>query len=151
VTKPIRARLSAVVPGQSDPSLAIEMKKAKPLADDTAAEAKLAGSAEPVLVAPAKPSPAERRRRRLERTAQKLGLDWADGWRTDLNAQGRTAAGAWPGTLSEARARVDRYLLASGSRRKLASTDEERVDFARTVYAAAKSHWNENRDREEEE
>ena len=127
--------------------LVIPMKKAKDLAPESASAPEKA-AATPAPPSASKPTAADRRRRRLERTAQKLGLEWAETWRTDLNEQGRSASGAWPGTLSEARARVDRYLLASGSRRKLASSDEERVEFARSVYAAAKTHWNENRDRE---
>ena len=95
-------------------------------------------------------SPA-RRQSFLDERAASLGLEWAERWRETLQAEGRRAAGAWPGTLSEARARVDQFIAAELARQGLPSvTDAERTVIARSMYAAAKRHWNEHRDREEE-
>jgi hypothetical protein len=92
----------------------------------------------------------DRRRAYLSRHAVALGRQWADETRTHLGAQGR-AAGAWPGTLSEARALVDRLLVTQVARRRLAApTDSVRSDVARELYDAARKHWNSRRQRDEE-
>ena len=92
-----------------------------------------------------------RRQNQLAERATSLGLEWAKRWRDNLQAEGRRAAGAWPGTLSEARARVDQLIaLEQLDQVSKPVTDAERNDIARAMYAAAKKHWNEHRDREEE-
>jgi hypothetical protein len=46
---------------------------------------------------------------------------------------------------------VDQFIASELARRGLASvTDAERTVIARSMYAAAKRHWNEHRDREED-
>ena len=61
----------------------------------------------------AQPSPREAARRLfLERSAVTLGQTWAEEWRANLRREGRPAAGGWPGTLREARVRVERFLLS---------------------------------------
>jgi hypothetical protein len=107
---------------------------------------------------PAKtPSPrqsaaAAKRRESLEKMATTLGVDWARAYRDDLRGQGRAAAGAWPGTISEARARVEFRLSLEASRRGWSGiADAERAELARALYAAAKNFWNEHRDRDDED
>ena len=71
-----------------------------------------------------------------------LGQTWAEEWRADLRREGRPAAGGWPGTLREARVRVERFLLSEMSRRKMAAvTEAEREVAARAAYASARHEW----------
>lgn len=95
------------------------------------------------VVAAAQPRPREAARRLfLERSAVTLGQTWAEEWRADLRREGRPAAGGWPGTLREARVRVERFLLAEMSRRKMAAvTEAEREVAARAAYASARHEW----------
>ena len=64
---------------------------------------------------------------------EEAGLAWAGEMRAALHAEGRPAAGGWPGTLSEARARV---VSVVGRQR-----DEELERFARLLYGAARDAW----------
>jgi hypothetical protein len=92
------------------------------------------------LVAPK--SRAELRRLFLEQSAITLGQSWADQWRDDLRREGRPAAGGWPGTLREARVRVEHHLLAEVTRRKMSAvTEAEREVAARKAYASARAQW----------
>lgn len=82
------------------------------------------------------------RRALLEQSAVDLGLRWAEQQRQDLHREGRPAAGGWPGTLREARTRVERDILPEILRRVMAPvTIEEREQAARTAYASARSEW----------
>jgi hypothetical protein len=82
------------------------------------------------------------RRLFLEQSAVALGQTWAEQWRQDLHREGRRAAGGWPGTLREARARVRRSILVEMTRRRMpAITAAERETAARTTYASARSEW----------
>jgi hypothetical protein len=83
--------------------------------------------------------------------AEALGLAWAMQWREALAADGRPAAGAWPGTLSEARARIDHMVAIELRGTRSATVDDSaRAELSRALYAAAKRHWNEHREREED-
>ena len=99
------------------------------------------------LVSPPAPaiapkSRAELRRLFLEQSAITLGQSWADQWRDDLRREGRPAAGGWPGTLREARVRVEHHLLAEVTRRKMSAvTEAEREVAARKAYASARAQW----------
>jgi hypothetical protein len=85
---------------------------------------------------------AEARRLFLEQSATTLGQSWADQWRDDLRREGRPAAGGWPGTLREARVRVEHHLLAEVTRRRMpAVTEAEREVAARRAYASARAQW----------
>jgi hypothetical protein len=79
----------------------------------------------------------------IEASATALGRTWAAGCRHELHREGRTASGGWPGTLSEARARVGRRLVveASGGRSELHITDAEREVAARLAYSSARAEW----------
>lgn len=54
--------------------------------------------------------------------------------RAGLVADGREAAGGWPGTMTEARARADGLS-------KVALSGEERHRLGRILYAAARAAW----------
>lgn len=100
-----------------------------------------AASKAPTVTVPPK-SRAEMRRLFLEQSAITLGQSWADQWRDDLRREGRPAAGGWPGTLREARVRVEHHLLAEVTRRKMpAVTEAEREVAARKAYASARAQW----------
>lgn len=103
----------------------------------------------PPLTPTKRPSTANRRQTFLGKRAATLGMEWAKAWREELHRQGRPAAGAWPGTMSEARARVDQFIVPELVRRGMRSaSDEERAEAVRVAYNAAKVHWNEHRDRD---
>ena len=110
----------------------------------------VAATKSPVFDAASKPlapvvapkSRAELRRLFLEQSAVTLGQSWADQWRDDLRREGRPAAGGWPGTLREARVRVEHHLLAEVTRRKMSAvTEAEREVAARKAYASARAQW----------
>ncbi len=90
---------------------------------------------------------AEPRQVLLTRTALAEALAWSAWWRTELQRQNRRLSGGWPGTLSEARARVVRRIaLEHGP--QLAVTAQEVERAARTVYGAARDQWNDHREPE---
>lgn len=64
------------------------------------------------------------------------GRAWADSVRAHLCSEGRAAAGGWPGTLSEARAR-----LATITGTSAKPTADERDRLARLLYGAARQYW----------
>ncbi len=80
----------------------------------------------------------------LRPAAVELGRRWARTLVAALRADGRRAAGGWPGTLSEARSRADALL---GSARFAARNDACEA-VARFLYAAARSDWLAHRDAE---
>ena len=88
----------------------------------------------------------------MNSAAGKLGVDWADRFREQLHRDGRPAAGGWPGTVAEARARVERLLLpALVQKRMPQATSAERAELARALYAAARQRWLERREIEDEQ
>jgi hypothetical protein len=85
---------------------------------------------------------AEVRRAFIEQSASALGLSWAEGWREDLRREGRLPCGGWPGTLREARGRVEQTLTPEMRRLKMAAiTEPERELAIKTAYASARSDW----------
>jgi hypothetical protein len=89
------------------------------------------------------------RKNLLEEGSNTAGERWAAGWRDDLRAQGRPAAGGWPGTVAEARARVIALLGPELHRRKMvALTHEELERAARCAYARARRDWLARNERE---
>jgi hypothetical protein len=85
---------------------------------------------------------AEHRRALLDQTAVTVGRIWADQWRHDLRREGRAAAGGWPGTLREARIRVEHHLQDELARRTIAEvTGAERELLVRRAYASARAEW----------
>lgn len=78
---------------------------------------------------------AERERSELlEQGSIASGARWAASWREALRREGRPISGGWPGTLSEARARVSALSPQ-------ALSWEERERMARLAYAAARREW----------
>jgi hypothetical protein len=66
--------------------------------------------------------------------ATRIGADWVVELVTTLRAQRRAVAGAWPGTMREARSRV---VVALGG-----TYDRDELEAcARSVYSAARSQW----------
>jgi hypothetical protein len=85
---------------------------------------------------------ATRRQTFLDRSVAGLGHGWADHMREELRREGRSAAGGWPGTMREARTRVERLLLPALAREHLSeTTSDERLALTRGLYAAARRHW----------
>jgi hypothetical protein len=92
----------------------------------------------------------DRRRVMLEDAASSEGTAWAEWWRVELRRQRRPVAGGWPGTLSEARARiVARILHEHGP--QFSATAAEIESAARSTYGTAKRDWNDNCDPDPEE
>lgn len=77
--------------------------------------------------------------RAAESRAEESGRAWADAVREGLEREGRRAAGGWPGTVSEARARVADLGEPAGA------SAGERDRLARVIYHAARSFWLMNR------
>jgi hypothetical protein len=79
-----------------------------------------------------------------------VGRDWASELRASILLERRRASGGWPGTLSEARARVAVSLvpwLESNGQPTVTSSQSEGA--ARLIYASARSAWMETREAEE--
>jgi hypothetical protein len=78
--------------------------------------------------------------RGLEELAVAEGRAWATRSCLELRQQGRTIAGGWPGTLSQARLRAALCMNRRTSQdRVLTSADMDLL--ARTVYRTAKAEW----------
>lgn len=77
----------------------------------------------------------------LARAATAEAIAWASWWRAELRRQERPLEGGWPGTLSEARARIVRRVAAELGP-DFALTPQELDRTARTTYGAARRDWN---------
>jgi len=75
---------------------------------------------------------------RLQLLASRTGHAWAEACAQALSSQRRAIAGAWPGTLTEARGRV---LVALADHDRSAISLEELRALARTAYHAARTRW----------
>ena len=85
---------------------------------------------------------AARRQTFLDQNVTGLGHGWAAHLLAELRREGRTASGGWPGTMREARTRVERLLLPALARAHLPeTTSDERLALTRGLYAAARRHW----------
>jgi hypothetical protein len=82
----------------------------------------------------------ERRAELLGRIAVEASVAWVTWWCDELRRQRRPVAGGWPGTLSEARARIVARVSADlgGA---FALTYAELDGLARTAYLRAKGEW----------
>jgi hypothetical protein len=74
--------------------------------------------------------------------AEALGSEWAQDVRKSLGFENRPACGGWPGTLSEARARlaaiVSTWSAVSG---RTTVTASEFESMAGALYASARNTW----------
>lgn len=73
----------------------------------------------------------------LDAIATTAGTEWAAETVGSLTKANRPVAGGWPGTLSEARARLDGVWRMLG----LAPDTPTRVRLTRSAYDAARSAW----------
>lgn len=90
----------------------------------------------------------ELRKTLVQQTATAAGEVWAGWWRTQLESQGRAATGGWPGTLSEARARVFDSVLPEMQKCGVHELSfDERELAAKTLYATARRRWLSHRER----
>lgn len=82
------------------------------------------------------------RQRGLERAVRELGFRWAEQFLDELAREGRRAEGPWPGTLVEARSRIDAYLVPDLlSAHMQPPTPAQRKELARGLYTAAARCW----------
>ena len=78
----------------------------------------------------------------LERAAASVGETWARGWLAELVSEGRSAAGGWPGTISQARSRVRAVVIAELARARFEPAGPAELDqTARVAYARAREVW----------
>lgn len=73
----------------------------------------------------------------LRQVAEDEGTEWARQRIDSLRLAGRAAAGGWPGTVSEARVRIDARLGVSFHRLSAAVSGE----VVRVAYRAAQKYW----------
>lgn len=90
----------------------------------------------------AKATEMEARRSLLERAAVAVGEAWARGWLDELLLEGRSPSGGWPGTISQARARVRASFARELAQARLAAAEvPELEDGVRAAYARAREVW----------
>ena len=71
-----------------------------------------------------------------------VGETWARGWLAELGSEGRSAAGGWPGTITQARSRVRAVVTAELARARFQPAAADEVDrTARAAYARAREVW----------
>ena len=71
-----------------------------------------------------------------------VGETWARGWLAELGSEGRSAAGGWPGTITQARSRVRVMVTAELARARFQPAAADEVDrTARAAYARAREVW----------
>ena len=87
-------------------------------------------------------SRSDRRQTLLNEQPIVLGTSWAQGWCKSMQSDGRLVVGGWPGTLAEARARVQGHLGTELARRRMASLSiEELTQATSATYQQAKKDW----------
>jgi len=72
----------------------------------------------------------------LEESAAQRGREWAESVRSRLEDESREALGGWPGTISEARARVEAILPRDSEPHV-----QQREKLTRVLYHAARDLW----------
>lgn len=84
----------------------------------------------------------DRRRVLLTEEPLLLGSSWARVWCKSMQSDGRLVVGGWPGTLAEARARVQGHLGGELARRRMPSLSiAELTEATSATYAQAKRDW----------
>lgn len=73
----------------------------------------------------------------LHLSAAESGRAWAKSLVAELHGAGRRAAGGWPGTLTEARFRLESVLAGAAREPRVCSGE----DLARVLYDAARRDW----------
>jgi len=100
-------------------------------------------SEEPLLDEPRKRlNRSEKRQALLDAEPLTLGSSWARVWCKSMQTDGRLVVGGWPGTLAEARARVQGHLGGELARRRMPSLSIEELTAATSAaYQRAKRDW----------
>ena len=106
----------------------------------TEAEAPLALVSEETSLEPRKRlNRSEKRQALLDAEPLALGSSWARVWCKSMQTDGRLVVGGWPGTLAEARARVQGHLGGELQRRRMPSLSIEELSIATSAaYQRAK-------------
>ena len=82
------------------------------------------------------------RLRVLDEGVAVVGRLWVAAARALLVSEGRGVVGAWPGTMSEARARARNHFLVELRRHRLAMLSASELEStARAAYAQARHEW----------
>jgi hypothetical protein len=100
-------------------------------------------SEEPALDEPRKRlNRSEKRQALLDAEPLSLGSSWARVWCKSMQTDGRLVVGGWPGTLAEARARVQGHLGGELARRRMPQLSLEELTAATSAaYQRAKRDW----------
>ena len=95
------------------------------------------------LAEPSKrPSRSDRRQTLLSEEPLLLGSSWAQVWCKSMQSDGRLVVGGWPGTLAEARARIQGHLGGELARRRMPALSNEELTLATSAtYQQAKKDW----------
>lgn len=89
-----------------------------------------------------RPSRSEQRRALLSEEPVLLGISWAQVWFKTMQSDGRLVVGGWPGTLPEARARIQGHLDGELARRRMPTLSvEELAEATNVTYQQAKKDW----------
>ena len=101
------------------------------------------GTEESSLDEPRKrPNRSEKRQALLDAEPLTLGSTWARVWCKSMQSDGRLVVGGWPGTLAEARARVQGHLGTELARRRMPQLSVEELTAATSAaYQRAKRDW----------
>jgi len=100
-------------------------------------------SAEELPIEPGKrPSRSDQRQALLNDEPLLLGSSWARLWCKSMLDDGRMVVGGWPGTLAEARARIQGHLGGELARRRMPALSLEELALAtHSTYQRAKKDW----------
>jgi len=102
-----------------------------PLADESASETQ-----------PKRPSRSDQRQALLSDQPRLVGSSWAKGWCDGMQSDGRLVVGGWPGTLAEARARIQGHLGVELARRRMPALSVGELAAATSAtYQQAKKDW----------
>src|SRR3954451_19284324 len=86
-----------------------------------------------------RPNRSDKRRTLLDAEPLSLGSSWARVWCKSMQTDGRLVVGGWPGTLAEARARVQGHLGGELARRRMPQLSLEELTAATSAaYQRAK-------------
>ena len=86
-----------------------------------------------------RPSRSDRRQALLNEEPLLLGSSWAQVWCKSMQSDGRLVVGGWPGTLAEARARIQGHLGGELVRRRMPALSVEELALATSAtYQQAK-------------
>lgn len=89
-----------------------------------------------------RPSRSDLRQTLLTEEPLSLGSSWAQVWCKTMQSDGRLVVGGWPGTLAEARARIQGHLGGELARRRMPALSlEELATATSATYQQAKKDW----------